>query len=183
MVDNTQHMPDGGKTGAGLAARLRANAAPLALGLGLALVSLPAGLQAWQAIMGYGIFAAALLFWPSGKAAARARAEIKATRKPYPDFAVIEALDLPAVIFDQDTQVVCQNAAARELVGVYPERASLSARIRSPAILDLVSRVIARGLTESIEHTNALKQMAPCIRPRKTPENPAASTPSHGEPV
>jgi len=138
--------------GSGLAARLRANTRPLATGSVLALAAIPAGLQPWHAIVGYGVFAAILLARPSGRSAALARAEKQAAKAAHPDFAVIEALDLPTIVFDQETQVVRQNAAAQALVGAYPERASLSARIRSPAILDLVARVMSRGQPESVEH-------------------------------
>lgn len=154
MVDNPQDTPVGEEVpGTGLAARLRPHAGPLAVGAVMALASVPAGLEPWQSIFGYGLFTAGLLLWPSGRAVARAEAESRAAQVSAQDFSVIEALDMPTVIFDQDTQVVRQNAAARTLIGAYPERASLSARIRSPVILDLVARVVARGLTESVEYT------------------------------
>jgi two-component system, OmpR family, phosphate regulon sensor histidine kinase PhoR len=153
MVDNPQDMPIVEDNGTGVAARLRTHAAPLAVGCVVALASVPAGLQPWQSLLGYGLFVAGLLSWPSGRAAARAKAESKAAKTASHDFAVIEALDMPVIIFDRETQVVYQNAAAVSLIGAYPERAALSARIRSPAILDLVARVVARGLPESVEHT------------------------------
>ncbi len=153
MAENTQDKPNGEQEGTALAPRLQAHVPALAVGAGIALASIPAGLEPWQAIVGYGVFGSGLLVWPTGKAAARARAENKAAKTPPLDFAVIEALDMPTLIFDQETVVVRQNAAAQALVGDYPERASLSARIRSPAILDLVARVVARGLPESVEHS------------------------------
>jgi len=153
MVENKQDTPNDADTGNGLTARFKTNLPSLAVGSVLALAAIPAGLQPWQAILGYGAFAATLLAWPSSRSAARGRAESQAAKAAHPDFAVIEALDMPTIIFDQDTQVVRQNAAAQSLVGVYPERASLSARIRSPAILDLVARVVSRGLPESVEHS------------------------------
>ena len=153
MVDKLENASKTGDAGAGLSARLRSNAAPLALGAVMALAAVPAGLQPWQSILGYGVFAAGLFVWPAGRAVARARAENKAAKASPHDFSVIEALDMPAIIFDRETQVVCQNAAATSLIGAYPERAALSARIRSPAILDLVARVVAHGLPESVEHS------------------------------
>jgi two-component system, OmpR family, phosphate regulon sensor histidine kinase PhoR len=153
MVEIRQDAAEREGSRGGLVARVKANVPPLAVGSVIAIASVPAGLQSWQAILGYGVFAGALLFWPASKAAARARAENKAAKATSPDFAVIEALDMPTIVFDRETQIVRQNAAARSLVGAYPERASLSARIRSPAILDLVARVVARGLPESVEHS------------------------------
>ncbi|MBV6648165.1 MAG: phosphate regulon sensor histidine kinase PhoR, partial [Hoeflea sp.] len=133
--------------------RLRSHVLPLVLAGVAAIATVPAGLEPWQALIGYGAFAAGLLFWRTGKAGARSRARKKAAKLNPPDFAIIEALDMPTIVFDRDTQIVRQNAAARSLVGAYPERAVLSARIRSPAILDLVARVVARGIPESVEHT------------------------------
>lgn len=173
MAENMHDKPDGQDSGAGLLSRLRSQVAPLALGSVIAVASVPAGLQPWQAMLGYGVLAVGLLVWPAGKAEARARAESKIVRAAPLDFAVIEALDLPTIIFDHETQVISQNAAAKALVGAYPERASLSARIRSPAILDLVSRVMARGLPESVEHS----ERVPSERwheVRVAPVNPSA---------
>lgn len=153
MVDNIQDLPEGEEARAGLVTRLRSHVLPLALAGVAAIVSVPAGLEPWQALIGYGAFAAGLVFWRTGKASARSRAKKKAAKLNPPDFAIIEALDMPTIVFDRDTQIVRQNAAARSLVGAYPERAVLSARIRSPAILDLVARVVARGIPESVEHT------------------------------
>ncbi|MEP3435841.1 MAG: ATP-binding protein [Hoeflea sp.] len=137
----------------GFPARARVLVRPLGVGAAVAVAAVPAGLQPWQAIAGYGIFAAALLLWPSNRQDAKVRRKNGAARAIHPDFMVIEALDLPTIVFDRETQVVRQNSAAQALVGAYPERASLSARIRSPAILDLVSRVIADGVPESVEHS------------------------------
>ncbi|GAB5462813.1 MULTISPECIES: phosphate regulon sensor histidine kinase PhoR [Hoeflea] len=153
MVENTQDLPEGEEARTGLAARLRSHVLPLVLAGVAAIATVPAGLEPWQALIGYGAFAAGLLFWRTGKAGARSRARKKAAKLNPPDFAIIEALDMPTIVFDRDTQIVRQNAAARSLVGAYPERAVLSARIRSPAILDLVARVVARGIPESVEHT------------------------------
>jgi two-component system phosphate regulon sensor histidine kinase PhoR len=137
-----------------LASRVGAFRRPLIVAAAMALVAIPAGLQVWKVALGYGLFAAALLAWPSGKASARARAKAdsrSALARPK-DFQLLDALDLPAIVFDEETFVVRQNAASSKLIGAYPERAALSAWIRSPAILELVARVIARGEPESVEH-------------------------------
>ncbi|MDP2733044.1 MAG: histidine kinase dimerization/phospho-acceptor domain-containing protein, partial [Hoeflea sp.] len=136
----------------GLAARVKAMARPLTVGSVIALAAVPAGLEPWQAMVGYGAFAAAMLAWPSGGETKKSRAKSQADKAAHFDFAVVEALDLPAIVFDQETLVIRQNSAARSLIGAYPDRATLSARIRSPAILDLVARVLERGVAESVEH-------------------------------
>ena len=162
-----------------LTVRARALARALSVGAVVALAAVPAGLQAWQAIAGYGFFAGALLFWPASREAAQARKRAKKRngKSAYPDFALIEALDFPTIVFDRDTQVVRQNSAARSLIGAYPERASLSARIRSPAILELVSRVIDRDMPESVEHI----ERVPSERWHEVRVAPAAGGPETGE--
>jgi two-component system phosphate regulon sensor histidine kinase PhoR len=137
-----------------LAARARASWRPLAVAAVIALAAIPAGLQIWEAALGYGLFAAALLVWPSTNAAARARAKAqkKTSTDRLRDMQIIDALDFPTILFDEDTAVIRQNSSATDLVGAYPERSELSARIRSPAILELVARVIGTGQPESVEH-------------------------------
>jgi len=159
-----------------LAARVKRLGAPLAIGAVIAVAAVPAGLEPWQVILGYGAFAAGLLAWPSGRAAKQLQAAGQADTAALTDFAVVEALDLPTVVFDADTLVLRQNAAARTLVGAYPERASLSARIRSPAILDLVARVMARGIPESVEHA----ERVPSERWHEVRVAPVAGNPVSG---
>jgi two-component system phosphate regulon sensor histidine kinase PhoR len=55
------------------------------------------------------------------------------------------------LLFPADLEIA-ERALRLCAPGAYPERAVLSARIRSPAILDLVARVVARGIPESVEH-------------------------------
>ncbi|AKI02344.1 phosphate regulon sensor kinase PhoR [Hoeflea sp. IMCC20628] len=159
-----------------LTARVKHLARPLGVGSVMAVAAVPAGLEPWQAIVGYAAFAAGLLAWPSGKAAKQSRAAGQSDKVAQTDFAVVEALDLPTVVFDADTLVLRQNAAARSLVGAYPERASLSARIRSPAILDLVARVMARGVPESVEHA----ERVPSERWHEVRVAPVAGNPVSG---
>jgi phosphate regulon sensor kinase PhoR len=72
---------------------------------------------------------------------------------PDTGFAVLAALDVPVLVIDRETVVVFANAAAETHLGTYPRGAVLSARIRSPQILDMVARVIADGEARSVEHT------------------------------
>ena len=153
MVGTRQDTVTEAEPASSLTERVRANAWPLGTGAAIALAAIPAGVQPWQAVIGYGALAASLLVSSASGRAARSLAEEKAAKAVQFDYAVIEAIDLPTIVFDRETSVVCQNAAAKALIGAYPDRASLSARIRSPAILDLVARVIARGLPESVEHS------------------------------
>ena len=70
--------------------------------------------------------------------------------------ALIDAIDLPAVVFDGTTIVHLQNLAAIHLFGRFHEGAHLSARIRSPVILDLVDDVIQAGQAKALEHSERL---------------------------
>lgn len=137
-----------------LSSRATAAWRPLVFAAVIAVAAIPAGLQIWEAVLGYGLFLAALLVWPSTNAAARVRAKVqkKASATGSRDMQIVDALDFPTVLFDQDTTVIRQNSAATVLVGAYPERSELSTRIRSPAILELVARVIQNGQPESVEH-------------------------------
>lgn len=70
--------------------------------------------------------------------------------------ALIDAIDLPAVVFDMSTTVLLQNPAAVRLFGRFTDKAHLSARIRSPVILDLVERVIENSVPETLQHSERL---------------------------
>jgi two-component system, OmpR family, phosphate regulon sensor histidine kinase PhoR len=135
-----------------LSSRVVAFRRPLVVAALIALLSTMAGLEIWQALLGYGFFSAALLIWPASRAAARAKSKGSSTGTRRRDLQIIDALDFPTILFNEDTVVIRQNSAAATLVGAYPDRAALSARIRSPAILELVGRVIETGQPESVEH-------------------------------
>ncbi|WP_422372556.1 phosphate regulon sensor histidine kinase PhoR [Hoeflea sp.] len=135
-----------------LASRVLTYRRPLVVAAVIALLSMMAGLEIWQVILGYGVFSAALLVWPASRAATRAKSIGSSTSARRRELQIIDALDFPTVLFDEDTVVIRQNSAAATLVGAYPDRAALSARIRSPVILELVGRVIETGQPESVEH-------------------------------
>lgn len=135
-----------------LASRVLTYRRPLVVAAVIALLSMMAGLEIWQVILGYGVFSAALLVWPASRAATRAKSIGSSTSALRRELQIIDALDFPTVLFDEDTVVIRQNSAAATLVGAYPDRAALSARIRSPVILELVGRVIETGQPESVEH-------------------------------
>lgn len=82
--------------------------------------------------------------------------DIDTTGRPANGFAVLSALDVPVIVIDRETTVIYANHAAVSHLGAYPDRAVLSARIRSPAILDMVARVIADGRTRTVEHAERI---------------------------
>lgn len=152
MVGSTQEADIETPDSDSLATRVRALRRPLTVAALAALAAVPAGLQPWQAALGYGVFAASLLIRLPGRSAALARSRNNTAAAGSENFKLLDALDLPAIVLDEQTVVVHQNAAAATLVGAFPDRAALSARVRSPVLLDLVARVIASGRPESVEH-------------------------------
>ena len=69
---------------------------------------------------------------------------------------VLNALDMPVLVIASDETVLFQNAAAEKAFGTIPPESYLSARVRSPGILDMVRETIATGKVNQIEHSERL---------------------------
>nr|WP_275788244.1 phosphate regulon sensor histidine kinase PhoR [Rhizobium gei] len=67
--------------------------------------------------------------------------------------AAFNALDTPIMVIAPDETVVLQNQAAEKAFGTIPPNTDLSARVRSPSILDMVREAIATGKANQIEHS------------------------------
>ncbi|MGI0526426.1 phosphate regulon sensor histidine kinase PhoR [Rhizobium giardinii] len=67
--------------------------------------------------------------------------------------AAFNALDTPILVVAPDETVVLQNHAAEKAFGTIPANTDLSARVRSPGILDMVRETIATGKVNQIEHS------------------------------
>ncbi|MFP5076582.1 phosphate regulon sensor histidine kinase PhoR [Rhizobium sp. YIM 134829] len=67
-----------------------------------------------------------------------------------------DALDTPILVVGPDEAVLFQNQAAEKAFGVIPPFTDLSARVRSPGILDMVRETIATGRANQIEHSERL---------------------------
>lgn len=67
-----------------------------------------------------------------------------------------DALDMPILVVGADEAVLFQNQAAEKAFGVIPPLTDLSARVRSPGILDMVRETIATGRVNQIEHSERL---------------------------
>ncbi|MDX3926540.1 MAG: phosphate regulon sensor histidine kinase PhoR [Shinella sp.] len=70
--------------------------------------------------------------------------------------AVLDALDMPALLVTSDETVRLQNRAAEALFGRIPPDADLAGRVRAPGILDMVRDVKASGQPREIEHSERL---------------------------
>ncbi|WP_414692902.1 phosphate regulon sensor histidine kinase PhoR [Pararhizobium sp.] len=116
--------------------------------------------------------AAVLLFWLVWMAALLSRSA--APRPPPPVAAptpietdnlgllasVFNALDTPILVVAADETVLLQNQAAEKAFGTIPPNSDLSARVRSPGILDMVRETIATGKANQIEHSERLPSEA-----------------------
>ncbi|MCX8995874.1 phosphate regulon sensor histidine kinase PhoR [Rhizobiaceae bacterium BDR2-2] len=66
------------------------------------------------------------------------------------------ALDLPLFLLGRDGSVIFQNRAAERLFGPVPHGAHITARLRSPGILDMVRETMTTGEPNQIEHSERL---------------------------
>ncbi|WP_425374203.1 phosphate regulon sensor histidine kinase PhoR [Neorhizobium lilium] len=70
--------------------------------------------------------------------------------------ATLEAVDMPVFVIGADLTVLHQNRAAEKAFGALFVGAHLSARLRSPGILDMVRETVATGQPNQIEHSERL---------------------------
>ena len=73
-----------------------------------------------------------------------------------PMTAGLAGLDMPVLVLDREASVVYQNPAAERALDSFPLGAHLSAKLRSPGILDMVRETIATGVPNQIEHSERL---------------------------
>lgn len=71
-------------------------------------------------------------------------------------FATLSALDIPVLLLNAEAIVLWENKAAEKALGLLPIGSHLSARLRSPGILDMVNETIATGEPNQIEHSERL---------------------------
>jgi two-component system, OmpR family, phosphate regulon sensor histidine kinase PhoR len=70
--------------------------------------------------------------------------------------AALSALDIPILVLNAEAAVLWENKAAERALGLLPLGSHLSARLRSPGILDMVKETIATGEPNQIEHSERL---------------------------
>jgi two-component system phosphate regulon sensor histidine kinase PhoR len=68
----------------------------------------------------------------------------------------LAALDMPVLVIGSDASLVLQNPAAEKALGAFPVGAHISAKLRSPGILDMVRETIATRTPNQIEHSERL---------------------------
>ncbi len=70
--------------------------------------------------------------------------------------AAIEALDMPVIVMGAQADLLAQNAAAERAFGDLGEGQHVSARWRSPGILDMIRETIETATPNQIEHSERL---------------------------
>jgi len=70
--------------------------------------------------------------------------------------ATLEAVDMPVFVIGADLSVLHQNRAAEKAFGALSLGSHLSARLRSPGILDMVRETVATGQPNQMEHSERL---------------------------
>lgn len=145
-----------------LMARIRQESVVLLAALAIALIAISAGMAAWGAL-GLLLVMAAAVLWYSTPAAVTptppsvAETDAPVSRSLLPEVsATLSALDIPVMVLSGDASVLFQNRAAEKAFGEVVLGAHISARLRSPGILDMVRETIATNAPNQIEHSERL---------------------------
>lgn len=73
-----------------------------------------------------------------------------------PVLAGFDALDMPVMVLARDASVLHQNPAAEKALGAVVAGAHISAKLRSPGVLDMLRETIATRTPHQIEHSERL---------------------------
>lgn len=145
-----------------LIARIRQERPVLLVALLIALIALAAGANKWV-VLGLLLLMIITALWHTVPAALP-----KVQLEPVPETieapgnrlaevaATLAALDIPVMVLSGDASVLYQNRAAEKAFGEAAIGAHISARLRSPGILDMVSETIATNAPNQIEHFERL---------------------------
>jgi two-component system phosphate regulon sensor histidine kinase PhoR len=143
-----------------LAVRMRRERPLLLLLSLLALIAIVAGLD-WPGVLaGWLLLVFVAVARSPAEPAADTSAQVEADQDlfdPLPFIgATLGTLDMPVFVVGEDITVLYQNSAAERAFGALPPGAHLSARLRSPGILDMVRETIATNEPNQIEHSERL---------------------------
>ncbi|MQW96411.1 phosphate regulon sensor histidine kinase PhoR [Sinorhizobium fredii] len=141
----------------GLKPKLKAERGILGLSIVLAVLAALAGIHILAVLPFWIVLVAALLkrSIPSAEPMPEAAPRVTETRTDSL-IPVLNALDMPVLVIAADETVLFQNTAAEKVFGTIPPESYLSARVRSPGILDMVRETIATGKVNQIEHSERL---------------------------
>ena len=141
--------------------RLKAERGLLGLSVVLAFLAALAGIHPLAVLPFWIVLVAAILNRGAPPVqAAPASVGSAVETKADPIAPLLDALDMPVLVVAADETVVFQNVAAEKAFGTIPQDSYLSARVRSPGILDMVRETIATGKVNQIEHAERLPSEA-----------------------
>ncbi|WP_454853679.1 phosphate regulon sensor histidine kinase PhoR [Rhizobium binxianense] len=126
-----------------------------------ALVALAAGMNKWGVLVLLliliftALFHEASVIRPEPVEPVEVEPELPPSRLPEVS-ATLAALDTPVMVLSEDASVLFQNRAAEKAFGEVTIGAHLSARLRSPGVLDMVRETIATNAPNQIEHAERL---------------------------
>lgn len=145
----------------GLMARIRQQRTVLLAAIVIGLVALAAGMNKW-AVLGLLVLMIAIVLLNGmpgvqAKLAEPPEVEPEAPASLLPAVsATLAGLDIPVMLLSGDASVLFQNRAAEKAFGEVVIGAHISARLRSPGILDMVGETIATNAPNQIEHSERL---------------------------
>ncbi|TDW37022.1 two-component system phosphate regulon sensor histidine kinase PhoR [Rhizobium azibense] len=145
----------------GLMARIRQQRTVLLAAIVIGLVALAAGMNKW-AVLALLVLMIAIVLLNSmpavqAKLAEPPELEPEAPASLLPAVsATLAGLDIPVMLLSGDASVLFQNRAAERAFGEVVIGAHISARLRSPGILDMVGETIATNAPNQIEHSERL---------------------------
>jgi two-component system phosphate regulon sensor histidine kinase PhoR len=142
-------------------ARIRRERPVLLAVLLCGLVALAAGMNKWGVLalllilIFTALFHEAPVVRPEPAEPVEAEPELPPSRLPEVS-ATLAALDMPVMVLSEDASVLFKNRAAEKAFGEIAIGAHLSARLRSPGVLDMVRETIATNAPNQIEHAERL---------------------------
>jgi two-component system phosphate regulon sensor histidine kinase PhoR len=145
-----------------LAAKLRRESFVLLVALAIAFIAVTAGMNGWGVLGLLAIMLLAIMCSSEPRprvASAPPASEVEepAARSLLPEVsATLSALDIPVMVLAGDASVLFQNRAAEKAFGEMVIGAHISARLRSPGILDMVRETIVTNAPNQIEHSERL---------------------------
>ncbi len=146
-----------------LMARLRRQSFVLLVAIAIAVIAAVAGMNGWGVlalllVMTIVVLSSAQPIEPKPIAKERPVVEEEpASRSLLPEVsATLSALDIPVMVLAGDASVLFQNKAAEKAFGEVVIGAHISARLRSPGILDMLRETIATNAPNQIEHSERL---------------------------
>ena len=146
---------------AGLMARIRQQRPVLLASIVIGLIALTVGMNKWGVLVLVLLMVLVVILnadpMVQAKLAEVPEAEPEVRPSLLPEVsATLAGLDIPVMVLSGDASVLFQNRAAEKAFGEMVIGAHISARLRSPGILDMMRETIATNAPNQIEHSERL---------------------------